>query len=89
MGVFRGLLDRELVKIPGRTEDIVQGLALCMAEDVSSATVHGLTRASVVNALTRYAHTVVGDPWTADSISRDAGKLLLSTKALPFELEAA
>jgi hypothetical protein len=45
--------------------------------DNSSAKTQGLTRASLVNALTRYAHTIqIDDPWAEDEIQRDAGRLL-------------
>ena len=76
-GLFNGMLQTGLVSIPGRRKDIVGELVQQWHLDKSSAKTHGLTRASLVNALTRYAHTIqIDDPWAEDEIQRDAGRLL-------------
>jgi hypothetical protein len=76
-GLFNGILNAKLVSIPGKREDVVEQLCRQWEADDSGAKVHGLTRASLVNAFTRYAHTIVmDDPWAEDEIQRDAGRLL-------------
>ena len=76
-GLFNGMLQTGLVAIPGRRKDIVNELVQQWRLDTSSAKREGLTRASLVNALTRYAHTItMDDPWAEDEIQRDAGRLL-------------
>jgi hypothetical protein len=76
-GLFNGMLQTGLVSIPGKRREVVGELVNQWHLDNSSAKVHGLTRASLVNALTRYAHTVqMDDPWAEDEIQREAGRLL-------------
>jgi len=78
-GLFNGMLQTKLVTIPGRRKDIVDELVRQWHADSSSAKTNGLTRASLVNALTRYAHTVqIDDPWAEDEIQRSAGRLLFA-----------
>lgn len=76
-GLFNGLLEREMVRIPGRSKDIVPRLLDCHAAD-EARDAYGVSRASIVNALTRYAHQVETDAFTADQIREDAGSLLSS-----------
>jgi hypothetical protein len=76
-GLFTGILDRELVKVAGRKKDIVAKLVELHAQDERAAE-YGVSRASIVNAFTRYAHVVEEDPFAADTIREGAGKLLSS-----------
>lgn len=76
-GLFTGILDRELVKVSGRKKDIVAKLVELHAQDERAAE-YGVSRASIVNAFTRYAHVVEVDPFSADTIREGAGKLLSS-----------
>lgn len=76
-GLFNGILEQKLVAIPGKRREVVNALVEQWRADDSGAKVHGLTRASLVNAFTRYAHTIqMDDPWAEDEIERDAGRLL-------------
>jgi hypothetical protein len=78
-GLFNGMLQTGLVSIPGKRRDVVNELVRQWHADNSSAKTQGLTRASLVNALTRYAHTIqIDDPWAEDEIQRDAGRLLFN-----------
>ena len=43
-----------------------------------------ITRAAVVNAVTRYAHEVNADPFAESAIEAAGGALLYSKGALPF-----
>lgn len=76
-GLFTGILDRELVKVAGRKKDIVAKLVELHAQDERAAE-YGVSRASIVNAFTRYAHVIESDPFAADTIREGAGKLLSS-----------
>lgn len=88
--LFRGILKGQLVALPGRKEERVKELVEAWKGDHSSATVDVATsRASVVNAFTRLAHTSDLDPWQADEVSADAARLLLRKQPLPFELSEA
>jgi hypothetical protein len=84
--IFRGILDRELVKLPGRVEDRVPQLVQAWKLDDSSATATVTTsKAAVVNAFTRLAHSDGGlDAWTQDGVSRDAANLLHIDGAFPM-----
>ncbi|MGP1681643.1 MAG: hypothetical protein ACTS8S_04875, partial [Giesbergeria sp.] len=72
-GLFLGTLDRELVKVSGRKKDVVKKLVELHAQD-ERAVEYGYSRASIVNAFTRYAHEVEEDPFAADVIREGAGK---------------
>lgn len=76
--LFRGILNKELVALPGKVEDRVPQLVQAWKLDESSATSTVPTsKAAVVNAFTRLAHTDGGlDAWTQDEVSRDAANLL-------------
>jgi hypothetical protein len=53
----------------------------------SAWSVEGLndpTRAGLANGLTRFAHTRQSDPWAADDIEKAAGRLLASSKPIPW-----
>jgi hypothetical protein len=85
-GLFNGALSKGLVSIPGRRRDVVAALVEQWRADTSAAKSAGLTRASVVNALTRYAHTIpMDDPWAEDEIQRDAARLLVrASDPIPY-----
>jgi hypothetical protein len=76
-GIFNGILERDLVPLPGRRRDIVPKLLEMHAQD-EAADAYGVSRASIVNAFTRYAHVVESDPFVADEIRAGAGALLSS-----------
>jgi len=88
-GVFAGLGKSDLVSI-GR--DDIPGLIAAHALDTSSAReLVPVTRASVVNAITRYAHETVGrlDPRKQSELESQAGALLIGSRGgnpapLPF-----
>jgi hypothetical protein len=89
-GLFNGIVERELVPVRGQRKDIVQGLVRMYEQDTSAAVVGKdfVSRAAVVNAFTRYAHSVNTDPFEQDAIERSAGRLLNVTRenrVLPFE----
>ncbi len=84
-GFFNGAIERDLVPVRGKRQDVVRELVAMYGKDESSATRHGFTRAALANAFTRYAHEVNRDPWQEDAIQRAAGKLVQSTEPLPFE----
>lgn len=83
-GIFAGLLSSRRVRFPrlaGKSrQDVLDALMAAWRADVSSATAHhrGVTRAAVVNAVTRAAQEWIhaADPWATDSIELDAAKLL-------------
>jgi hypothetical protein len=91
--VFNGIIERELVPLPkkNRAETVAQ-LMTMWEKDESAATRARdtlLTRAAVVNALTRYAHEVNEDPFLESEIESAAGSLLFGRKdaapaPLPF-----
>jgi hypothetical protein len=85
-GLFNGALTKGLVSIPGKRREVVSALVEQWRADTSAAKSAGLTRASLVNALTRYAHTVqMDDPWAEDEIQRDAARLLVrASDPIPF-----
>lgn len=76
---IRGLMDRELVTIPGRREDAVRGVVRAWQADDSGAglSLEGTNRAALANALTRYAHESGDlDPWEQDVLQAQAGQLV-------------
>lgn len=89
-GLMRGIVERELVPVRGRTEQAVKQLVQMWELDRSGATKHhgGATRAAIVNAATRWAHEVNDDPWLEDDMQRAAGALVYSRTPLPFIAEA-
>lgn len=95
-GVFRGLVvgARPAVKLPGRRkiEDVVDGLITCWRADESSArAVHATSRASAVNAITRYAHEYLDelDPWAQDEVVQQASGLLWGRRGVPGDATAS
>lgn len=85
-GLFRGIIERELIPVFARTEAAVPKLMTMWERDVSSArTVTDGSRAAVVNAFTAYAHQGAElDAWQEDAIQKAAGQLLYSRKPLPY-----
>ena len=88
MGLFRGILQRDLVKVSGKVEENAKLLTKLYFNDRSSATkTVPLSKAAVVNAFTALAHEKDGIAvWEADDISAQATRLLLRKQPLPFEL---
>jgi hypothetical protein len=90
-GFFNGILEAGLVEIRGNRRAIVEQLCAAWEQDESGAVELGLTRASIVNAFTRFAHEMVTeDPWAEDEIQRQASTLLWGRGSnaplpLPFE----
>jgi hypothetical protein len=89
-GIFAGLLSggqRARIKLPGRSkiDEHVDALVACWEADASSARkVHAVSRAAVVNAITRYTHTVLElDAFGEDDVQRQASALLWGTKGVP------
>lgn len=79
-GFLNGVLEEGLITIPGRLkrEDVIKRLVEHWEWDGSGAKKFGLTRASIANAFTRFAHQDLSaaDPWAEDEIQRQAGALL-------------
>ncbi len=83
-GIFAGVVTSKKVRfprVPGKGKvAMVETLLNAWRKDGSSATqkYHGVTRAAVVNAITRAAHGWIDalDPWATDAIELDAARLL-------------
>lgn len=83
-GIFRGLLTSRRVKfprLPGKGRDaILDALVDAWRSDSSGATAQhrGVTRAAVVNAITKTAQEWMDakDPWATDGLELDAARLL-------------
>lgn len=77
-GIFNGIMERELVPVRGRREETIPLLMRMFEEDTSyAAHAHeSVTRGAVVNAFTRYAHTVEQDDFATDAIERSVSGLL-------------
>jgi hypothetical protein len=83
-GYFTALVKTNAVKAPGSKSLAVDGLLAAHALDDSSAVqTHKISRASIVNAITRWAQTLE-DPWAQDQVERDAGILLASLRPIPW-----
>lgn len=78
-GIFTGILQREKVPMGGRVVDVVPKLLEMHRQD-EAASQYGVSRASIVNAFTRYAHQVETDPFKADRIREMAGSLLSGSR---------
>lgn len=74
-GLFNGIFERELVPVQGRRKEVIPKLLEMHRQDEAAGT-YGVSRASIVNAFTRYAHRVELDPFAADEIREGAGALL-------------
>lgn len=81
-GIYRSLLERELVPVKGRREEAVAALTMQALADENKA---GLTRAGIANGITRYAHKVNQDPWLRDGLERAAGKILWSPRPVKLD----
>lgn len=86
-GIFAGLLKNRAVRFPrtvgkGKAA-VVDSLISAWRKDDSGAVQrhHGITRAAVVNAITRAAQEWIDalDPWATDALELDAAKLLWGT----------
>lgn len=82
-GLFNGLIERDLVPVPKRSRKAVVGdLTRMYGLDTSAAVVGRdyISRAGIVNAVTRYAHEVNSDPWVEHEIEEAAGRLVLPAR---------
>lgn len=87
-GIFNGLLERELITIPGERQAVLDQLCEMHRQD-ELASAYGVSRASVINAVTRFAHKQIVNPFQADELREQAGALLSNHKGdepapLPF-----
>lgn len=88
-GIFAGVVKRDLVPVRGRVENVVPKL-LEMHSLEPARDQYGVSRASIANAFTRYAHEVEVSPFAADAIREGAGGLLVGQRGrapapLPYE----
>jgi hypothetical protein len=89
-GFARGAIERELVPLRSRHGETERALRRMYLDDTSSdgPAAGRVTRAGLVNALTRYAHRVEEDPFRAEEIERSAAGLLWPSRgklpAIPF-----
>ena len=88
-GIFRALDERELVPLRRREEAIPKLMEMVAKDDsyagklTNDGSRVGL-RASVTNALTRFAHEANNDPWYEDELERAAGRLVYARTPLPY-----
>lgn len=75
-GILNDLLERELVPVRGRREEVLPQLLRMWSEDDSFAGRGRVTRGAVVNVFTRYAHRVEQDEFATDAIERAVPSLL-------------
>lgn len=78
IGFANGAIERDLVPLRARRAETLETLAKCYAADTSSDGPRRgtVTRAGLVNAITRYAHRVEPDPWKGAELERAASALL-------------
>lgn len=74
-GLFNGIIEAELVPVRGRRKEVIPQLLEMHRQD-EAAQEYGVSRASIINAFTRYAHQIETDPFFADEIREGAGGLL-------------
>jgi hypothetical protein len=88
-GLYRGLLERELIAVPGRREDAVKGLARAWSVEAARPGARPDSRATLVSGLTLYAHTDM-DPYDGAELESAAAALLWPARtggplpALPY-----
>ncbi len=89
-GYYNAIIERELVPLPKRGRDQVVGDLLSMwSKDDSGARFNPdgsprlVTRAAIVNGITRYAHEVNQDPFAQHELEAAAGRLLFGKKGAP------
>lgn len=92
-GIFNGLIERDMLSMPGDRQQAIDKLCEMHRQDEMAAA-YGVSRASIINAVTRYAHTQVANPFKADAIRAEAGALLSNHKGndpapLPYSPVAA
>jgi len=76
---IRGMMEQDLVTVPGRRENVIAGVVAAWKMDDSGAgkSLDGVNRAALANALTRYAHESGKlDPWEQDVLQTQAGQLV-------------
>jgi hypothetical protein len=81
-GIFEGLRQRELV--PLRKADVPKLVEAHKLDTSYAAKQYGITRTTVANAVTRFAHSMQDDFLFEDELERAAGQLLWSQKPLPY-----
>lgn len=91
-GFFNGIIDAGLVELRGDRVKIVSALCEKWEADESGAKLNGLTRASIINAFTRFAHEEgsFDEPFAEDELQRQAAALLWGKRGqapepLPYE----
>ena len=77
-GFFNGAMERELVTVGGRRDEVVPKLVRAWERDAGTDGPQSgtITRAGFVNALTRYAHEDQQDVFAQDEIQQSASRLL-------------
>lgn len=86
-GIFEGLRQRELV--PLRKADVPKVVEAHKLDTSWSAKTYGVSRTTIANAITRFAHEGQDDFLFEDELERAAGQLLWSQKPLPYASLAA
>jgi hypothetical protein len=81
-GIYRSLLQRDLVPVKGKREEASAQLAMQAMADENHA---GMTRAGIANGITRYAHQVNQDPWVRDELETAAGRILWMPKPVKLD----
>lgn len=77
--LFNGMIERELVPVSGGRENTIKNLYGAWKKEPA------LTRAGVVNAMTRAAHEVNhATPWFEDKMQQAAGEILMGDKWRPL-----
>ncbi len=79
--IANGAIERELVPVRGRREEVLKQLTRAWEADTSSdgPSAGTVTRAGVINAFTRWAHTSNEDPFFANEVQIAASGLLWPT----------
>ncbi len=79
-GLMNGMIERELITVTGNKKEAVNNLVAAWEKEPE------LTRAGVVNAVTRYAHEFgQSSPWQEDDLQEQGGDILFSNKPLPWK----
>ena len=81
-GIYRSLLQRDLVPVRGRREEAASALTMQFLADENKA---GVTRAGIANGITRMAHRGNRDPWLRDDLERAAGRILWSPRPVKLD----
>lgn len=79
-GIFQALIEDG--RLPAPRNHVERLVAAHQADDSSAVALGTVTRASVANAITRYAHEANEDHWKEDALQAAAGKLLAERRPL-------